>query len=246
MPTTPEYLDFAGIAHTVDELKRDRRLGDMVRRAGIAQSCIADLREAADCVEAADRSIDGWSEEAVRRDNSVVEAALLLSAVVLYARATSTDAKKGERGPVQIASTLNPEQRVDHEALLTVRNRALAHVYAGDHVDGVRWHQTAICLVSGDDGWQGAALVRRVSVERETLARLKRQIPIATDTIQAVFQKRLAQALTLLTESVTAVEFDVIRRKHAFDAVRFLGSAATVEEVLASRSRGWARGTLIS
>src|SRR3546814_19010802 len=59
-----------------------------------------------------------------------VQSGLLMTAILLYARATATSGSKSERGSVQLdASKLLPEQQADHDMIIRLRNEiGRAHV----------------------------------------------------------------------------------------------------------------------
>lgn len=170
---------------------------------------------------------------------AATENALLMTAVLLYARATSTSGGRGERGPIDISSKLDATQRAAHEALLEVRNRALAHVYARAPVADDIWHDDLLFLVETDRGWRPGAATNRIQFHKPTLDRLRRQLPVAERLITEIFHKRIDQVSEMMTAH--PVERKIFER-NLFDPVPFFGSERAVMDALAGMPFGSAMG----
>ena len=170
---------------------------------------------------------------------SATENALLMTAVLLYARATSTSGSMGERGAIDTSSKLNDTQLVDHEALLEVRNRALAHVYSRSLVAEDVWHDDTLFLVETDQGWKPAAATKRFLFHRATFDRLHRQLPIAERLVTGVYHKWLNRLTELLSK--TPVEWSVFE-KNLFDPIPFFGGEQGVLNALNGMAHGSASG----
>jgi hypothetical protein len=172
---------------------------------------------------------------------TATENALLMAAVLLYARATSTSGSMGERGSVDIASKLEEKQLIDHGALLDVRNRALAHVYSRSVVADDVWHDDSFFLVETDQGWKPAAATKRFLFHRPTLELLRRQLPVAEQLVTEVYHKRLNRLTELLSKN--PVEWSVFE-KNLFDPVSFFGSEQAVLDALRGMPHGSASGLI--
>ena len=176
-------------------------------------------------------------------NRAATEFALLMSAVTLYARATRTSGSQGERGSVSIVAKLSPAQLEDHEVLIDIRNRALAHVYSGEATaDGV-WHDERLFAVDcGDIGWQPASVTKRFQFNQSTFDRLLRQIPVAHALLLARFHERIHQLTDLLNRSDAAtVE---LFESHLFNPVGLFGSIDGVWRALEARKTGSGMGLI--
>ena len=158
------------------------------------------------------------------------------AAVILYARATATSGSQGERGSVSPVDHLTAVQLADHEALLRVRNRALAHVYVGERMhDDETWHEDLFFAVETDQGWKPAAASHRLQFHRPTLDRLRRQVPIAREHLEKRFFAHIEKLTAALNEVPSGAE---IFARHTFDPVAKFGSAQAVAQVLRGRADG--------
>jgi hypothetical protein len=211
------------------------KLGYAVRSALVAQSCVADIRQAVDCC-AALRSVLGSPRKIGTIERLTIESSLLANAVMLYARATATAAKDGERGAIKITPKMTTEQRADHDILVTIRNRALAHVYTAEPIDGELWHQAVLFAVETEGtGWRPAAGSRRVQNNLSTLERLERQLPVAHAMLTAKSRKRIDAITGMLNDDpLPLATFE----RFQFDPVERFGSAEAVQTILRGQAVG--------
>lgn len=176
-------------------------------------------------------------------NRAATEFALLMSAVMLYARATGTSGSQGERGSISIIGKLTADQLDDHETLIEIRNRALAHVYAGEvTADGV-WHDERLFAVDcGAIGWQPASVTKRFQFNQSTFDRLRRQVPVAHALLLARFHERIGQLTDLLNRrnDATAELFE----SHLFNPVEIFGSVEGVWRALEARKKGSGMGSV--
>lgn len=240
MTAFPRFTDLRAMAAEIADKPKYSRVQGAIEKAGRAQSCVSDLAEAETCCEALDEIL-----RSIRRTGTITrlatEAALLRTAVTLYERATSAGAKKSERGSIAIAHLLTPEQRSDHDALVAVRQRSLAHVYVGEEIDGQIWHGDVLFAVEVGSAWQPAAASKRIQFSGSTLAQLKRQIPVALALLKDRFHLRLAELQALLDDNPLPI---AVFERHQFDPVDVFGSAQATQKILAARSLG--RGSFIA
>jgi hypothetical protein len=234
----PRFTDLRGIARDLADDQKYRRLATSIQKAALAQSCLGDIRQSETCCDALDAILRSL-RRAGTVERSATENALLATAVLLYARATSTSGSRGERGPIDISSKLDATQRTDHAALLKVRNRALAHVYTQEAVAEDIWHDDLLFLVETNHGWKPAAATHRIQYHKATLERLRRQLPIAGRLITEIFHKRINQVSELMTEH--PVEWEIFKR-NLFNPVDFFGSERAVIDALAGMPFGSAIG----
>jgi hypothetical protein len=194
----PPFIDIRDLEARLGDDEQFRPLKRLINRTMLAQSCIADLAQAQDSIEALDNLYRYFGKkDSPLRIN--IEAALIMAAVTLYARATGGSDSRGERGSSKIASKLPPEQLGDHVAILELRHRAFAHVYANEQLTGdIPWHRDMIFAVATERGWKPGSLVNRLQVVPSMVARLRRQIPVARAILYDRFQLRMTQMSDLM------------------------------------------------
>lgn len=225
----PRFTDLRAMAGELEVDPRYEKMGHAIKMVLVAQSCVADLSQSSDCCKAL-RALLLSPRKKGTIERAAVESSLLANAIMLYARATSTVAKKGERGAIQIDAKLTLAQKIDHNILVDIRNRALAHVYAAEPIAGELWHDQIMFAVEVDGlGWRPAGGSRRVQFDNTTLERLERQLPIARDLVRARSQKRIEAVTRMLNEQPVPVS---LFETHLFDAIERFGSPAAVQNIL--------------
>jgi hypothetical protein len=230
----PSFTDLRAIASDIEGKPEYRRLQSLISKAATTQSCVSDLMQASTCCDALDEVLPS-PRKVGTLNRAATEAALLQTAVLLYERATAAAGKRGERGSISIAQELTSEQLADHKAIVQLRQRAVAHVYVGEDIEGTVWHRNILFAVEFNGTWQTAVAANRVQFDRVTFGRLKRQIPVATKLMTARFHQHLARLTNLL--NAYPVSHDLFRR-HEFDPVAVFGSNRAVRELLASQGSG--------
>lgn len=230
----PAFSDLRALAADLEREEEYRRLRSAIEKAVRAQSCVSDVAQAATCCDALNDLLPSPRKQGTLT-RSATEASLLQTAVMLYERATSAAGKRGERGSVSIVAQLTDAQRADHTALVNLRQRAFAHVYVGEPIDGLVWHYDLLFAIEEEGAWKPAAASHRVQFDRATFARLERQIPIATEILTNRFHQHLNQLTTILNEDpVSATLF----KKHQIDPIKTFGSKQAVRSVLSGRLKG--------
>jgi hypothetical protein len=234
------FADLRGIANSLAKDNRYRRLNSIIKSAGIAQSCLADLRQATDyCTLLTTMHADG-----VPRTESygTLQNALMLQAVILYARATMTSGSSGERGAIKIETKLEPQSLVDHKLLISIRNRAVAHVYAGEQLAGQIWHKEGLLLIHHDRKFTPTATTTRVGFHGPTLACLERQIPVAISFVRQRFDHHMDQAMTIFeTNGLLKDTFD----KNLVNPHQYYSSDEAIQDALNSIPAGFAKSTTV-
>lgn len=238
MNELPAMVDLRSLMEALSVDDRYRPILGPLRKAARAQSCMSDLAQAESCCDA----LRDYLASPRRRgtvERTTIEHSLLATAVALYTRATSTNGAKGERGSVSVASDFEPDRLADHLAVISVRNRALAHVYPNEAVADQTWHDDAMFMVETEHGWQPAAVTRRLQFDTDTFERLGRLIPIVRAKITVTFRKRMKEMTALFNADPVSLE---LFAQHPFDALRYFGNRAAVENALAGMKKGWAIG----
>jgi hypothetical protein len=171
-------IDLEAFAESDQVKQKIPRLRDIIRKASNTQSCYVDLHEAQELIELLKRR-PTVNEKVQIKERDLISSSLMTSAVILYARATSTSGSKGERGSIDIRSELDSERLFDHNLIVSVRNKAIAHVYTKQDLQNVEWHRQRIFLVQNDIGIRPAVSAKRVHMDAAVALAVDRQIPIA-------------------------------------------------------------------
>jgi hypothetical protein len=234
MNSLPEILDLTAIVRELSIIGGGELLERKLNAALRAQSCLADLRQA----EAMCKAIDSLMRSArgkgsPQRDDT--EAALLITGVIFYARGTGTGGHIDERGSIKVTSSLPSDaSKADHQSLLDIRNKALAHVVNGTVVERA-WHEDFAYLVRQPGGWLPAAASKRIQFDHATYARLKRQVPIVIDILRAKCTKKI-DAVTRAINQLGVSEETVLR--HRVNPDHVFGSLENARTALAGRFDG--------
>ncbi|UAJ10004.1 hypothetical protein [Polymorphobacter megasporae] len=232
------FVDLRGVARDVGDDIRYARLLTTLRKAAQAQSCQSDLSQALSCCDALKQLLLSPRKRGTI-ERSSIESSLLFNAITLYARGTSTSGKMSERGPIDINSKLDDNQRDDHQILLKIRNRAIAHVYLEEDVADAIWHHENLFLVEIEDGWKIGAATKRVQFHKPTLDRLYRQLPIAIDIISDLCRKHLDRVTVVLSQNPVTSQ---TLAKNLIDPIAFFGSRQNVLDAVAGLPFGFSRG----
>jgi len=224
----PKVLDLEQLANSPEVCAALPRLKGVVRKAGHTQSCLADLMQA-DAFLTNLRSLPGINSKFQTKGDDVVANALLIGAVIFYARATSTSGSKGERGSADIRSSLSSQELGDHSLIVTVRNTAIAHVYSDRKLDDLSWHSQRLCLIQDGAAFRPASASNMVTVNSKVARSLERQLPIAMKILHERFQKHIEK----IASDLQNADLDIsIYLKHEVDPVEFFGSEAMAKSVV--------------
>ena len=236
MQPLPAFIDLRALADDLAGKSEYRRLRSALDGAGKAQSCAADLALAQTHCDALTQMLPSPRRRGTLT-RQATEGALLQLAVILYERATQAASSRGERGSIKIRDHLTPEQRRDHDALVRIRQRALAHVYPNEVVNEQVWQYDVMLAVEQGLAWQPVAATKRVQFNLATFQRLERLLPDVYAMMIARFHKHLAKAMQIMNDSpLPQALFD----KHRIDPVTVLGSRENVTAAIEGRVSGHA------
>ena len=230
----PRFTDLNALAAEIEGMPEYRRVRSAIEKAARAQSCVSDLAEAETCIAALDDILSSVRRSGTKT-RSATEAALLRTAVTLYERATAAGAKRGERGSIQIAHHLTAHQLDDHNALVELRQRSLAHVYPGAEVGGDIWHHELLMLIEQGGPWKPAFASRRIQFHSDIFRRLKRQLPVALTLVQARFHDSIRKLTEIMAEHPLPLE---VFERHLFDPVEVFGNEGAVQSLLDGQAEG--------
>ena len=237
MTELARFTDLVSLAASLKKTGKHGSLHKIVESAWRAESCLGDLKQSNDCCAVLRLSLATKSED-VSPQQHTIDRALMTTAMLLYARATSTSsAKEGERGAIQLErGRLTKEQWADHEALLGVRNQGIAHVNRRHSVDERAWHKNVFFAIRYPNGaWRAASASNETSFHLPTLDRLERMLPVATAVIFSQFNKRMKAVSTALN---TANLPEKVFLDHVFDPVVAFGSVDAVNRLLGASRQG--------
>jgi len=233
--TLPLTIDLMKLGLSVEARGGSKKLARALRTAWRAQSCFADLRQAQGTCEALNSvAVSGASLEPNILQH--VQSGLLGTAILLYARATSSSsAKANERSATQLdLGKLTPSQVTDHQTLLRIRNGAIGHVESRADIAGDYWHRDFLFAKRADvTNWEVASASTSIGFHRDIFFVLKRQLPIAAAQLQEKSQERIQGAMDAIRE-MGLTDADLLR--HQVDPVQWFGSAHAALMILTTKS----------
>ena len=240
MTDLPKFADLEAMAAALGPIPQRAKLDNILKRLKRTQSCIADLSLAQHSCEALSQlgSIHTAMPPVHR---TAVEHALTANAIVLYARATSTNSNKGERGSVSINDRLSKEDKPDHEMILDLRDKVIAHVHPGEEVADSIWHHEKVFAVEDGQGWIPAAGTRRVQTEPATAKRLRKMIPLAQAILRVTYDRQIAALVDVLHQ--IGVEQSLFE-SHPLDPTTIFGSVEEARRSFQNRHRGQSSGVI--
>lgn len=239
MGPLPEVVDLASLISKLAGHPQHVKLAKMALASQRAQSCVADLSLAHNSLEAL-AQVDQLDRLVVTPWHlSTIQHALIANAAVLYVRATSTHSGGGERGSINITDRLSPDDLADHELLVALRNRVIAHVHSDEAIADNVWHAERMIMREEGAQWLPGCFTRRIQADAATVARLRRMVPIARHLVRATFLKRIDKLTQALNDF--GLEADTFA-DHLFDAVGFFGSEDEASRALSPRPGGSAFG----
>lgn len=228
------FADLRAIAADLDGQPEFARFRPTLEKAVLTQSCATDLARAQTCCDALDELLPSPRKRGTLT-RGATEGALLQTAVLLYERATAAPAKRQERGSIALVDHFSEEAKEDHLALVKVRHRAIAHVYADEAIDGETWSKGLLFAVETDGAWQVASATRSVQFDAPTFARLKRQIPLARSIMEKRFQDLIARLVGMLNSASLPSDLFV---RNQFDPKEEFGGSEALRRVLEGQLTG--------
>ena len=231
----PPFTDLQALASKLKANGKHAVLQKTLMQAWRAESCHGDLKQSKDCCGVL-RELLGRPKADYPPAMHTTERALLTTAILLYARATSTSGKAEERGSIQLErGLLTNDQWQDHQELIGVRNQSLAHVNPAHTVGSRIWHKVMLFAVLTPGGsWRAASATNETTFHTETLVRLERMLPVANEIVLRKFNKRILAVTTQLNDA--GIE-ERIFFEHQFNPVEFFGSEDIVKRLLKGSSK---------
>lgn len=231
------FSDLRAVVLELAKIPQHQHLPKKLEKAVRAQSCHADLRQAEACLQAIDKLLPSPRAKGTVERNAT-EAALLMSCVVLYARATHGGSGKGERGSVSVRDQLSSDLKIDHDALINLRNQAFAHVYLDNSASGApMWHEVKPFLQNDGESleWNVGVGSRTTQVDKPTIERLRRLLPSAIEFVRNRFRARLDAVTSEINDHSIALE---LIEKHEMTATELFGSTEAGQIAVNGRPAG--------
>lgn len=230
--TLPMTVDLMRLAASLEVKGGSRKLAKVLRTAWRTQSCLADLQHAQGTCDA----LESFSAAAASLEPAAIlhtQSALLTTAILLYARATTnSSSKSNERGSIQLdLGKLTRTQQSDHDTLIRVRNSALGHVESGASIAGDYWHRDFLFAKRCDaTNWQVASASTSIGFTFAMLNVLKRQLPVASGQLRLKCGERLEGAMNALRELKLS---DADFRRYQVNPIEWFGSVEAAQMALA-------------
>lgn len=209
--------DLSAASNQFETLGIHPELIKAVRKFHAIESVKLDLNTARNSV-AMMLAMEGTTESA----SMMICNALLMHAVVTYSRATHT--KAIERYNVGIAAAYDSKLKADHEMVIRLRDKCLAHFGPGDN----RWHDERIIMIDNDEHSGVIAVHRRMNTDFEVVEALRRlmetAIPFAK-TLEIARGKELGDMMRALPPKTQAEVQEFV-----FDRAKFFEHTPEAEE----------------
>lgn len=185
--------------------------------------------------DAADDQVGGIAE------NSFL--ALFYSSLLLYARSTKT--QHDHRISFDFRKEYDDEQKVKHDVLCDLRDKALAHYGPGGRYNGPAFQKDGVFIpyYAGTDGRIMTASHRLV-IQPQLIVDLQQMVHRALMLAEKRTQTLNQKVTDMLNEgSKTDPELIPLLRKHIVDLSDFLGSKEAADEVMNGPRLGYQQGT---
>lgn len=218
-----------------ERLMTESRLKPLVgkiRRVQDLASLHTDLAIALDSMDALDVLVATPDTSDINRH--VTEAALLNSAIMLYARATKTTSK--QRRNFDLRTRFSPEELVVHEELVDLRDEAIAHFGFGGSYQGL-WHVEVVILQTTKGNARPGVVTRRQMRDKKLIARARKQIELAHSLIRQISDQKINE----MTDELNKMDPDLFQReisKHPLNLEVAIASKDAADIVRSSADQG--------
>jgi hypothetical protein len=230
----PAFVDVCSLQGELSMRPEFSKLNKIIAKALFYQSCRADLAQAETCVVALKQLLTS-PRKAGTLEKLATESALLMQAALLYERATAGNGGRGQRGSLGIASKLSPDLHADHELIVNLRNRAIAHVYHDEIIGQKIWSEQTILLIEQDSGFRPCVATRTSQVSLPILNALERLLPVASELAKSKTDELLDKLIETLNQNPIRIE---MMSRHRVDPTKLFETEERALEVVKSSSRG--------
>lgn len=170
--------------------------------------------------------------------------ALFYSSLLLYVRATKT--QHDHRASFDFRAEYNDDQKIKHDVLCDLRDKALAHYGPGGRYVGPAFQKEGV-FIPYYEGTHGRIMnaSHRLIIQPELISSLQqmthRALMISERRTQALNQKVVDLVNTTAQQDA---ELLPLLRQHITDLSTFLGSEEAAHEVMTGSQVGYHRGTV--
>lgn len=225
-----------------DRLFREKRLPQLahaIQRARDLYSLATDLKHALESLDAIDALGDVASDDF---RGVITQSALMNNALVLYARATKTTSK--ERRGFDLATRFSAKQKVVHQELCDLRDRAIAHFGSGGSYRGEWQAELVVLQVKGREARPGL-ITRRKTLDKLLVQRAREQIEAASAHLAVATTEKFNELSAELDRAADdAPEFFKEVERHPLNLNVFLASPDAADVARASFDQGQAKGAV--
>lgn len=220
-----------GLADHLTAVGGKQRVVGALTNAWRAQSCVADLSQAGAICHQIGNLPTSVLDLLSFPELANVQTSLMTSAVILYARATHTSGSKSERGSIQLdLKKMNAQQQEDHQALIRIRNGAIAHVETNERIAGDHWHANYLFAKRVRERvWAYASGSTSIGINYDAVRILQRQIPVASSLLLAICRKRLDDVERVLREAAIS---EAMILQYEVDPLEWFGSPEAAQLML--------------
>jgi hypothetical protein len=167
-------------------------------------------------------------------ERSTTETALLMQAVIFYERATAGNGGRGQRGSLQLRSKLTDALKEDHDTIVHLQNKGIAHVYHGEEIGERIWSEQAILFVEvRQKGFVPCVATRSSQFSQRIFDALAVLLPFASE----VARNKAIRSLEAITKAFQSVSFEALM-KHAIDPIPYFGTTDKALSVAATAHLG--------
>ncbi len=237
----PDSYDLTALSERLFAEGRLQPLAGKIQRAQDLASLHADLIMASECLDALEVLM---AQSAADDDfaKNITGVSLLSNAVILYARATKTESD--ERRGFDLRSRFSPEEKVVHQELCDLRDKAIAHFGSGGSYTG-EWKVERVVLdVTDAADARVAVATRRKTVDKKLAGRARAQIEVARAFIRELSGEQINDVTEELNK-VAAEDIEVINkdlRRHPINLPVVLTSPEAAANARAARSQSYVKG----
>jgi|GEM_PF-935691 len=203
-----------------------------IRRAQDLASLHTDLTIALESLDALDALLATSHLDDFAK--TVTEFALLNNVLIHYARATKTTSE--ERGKFDLRSRFDEEQKVVHQELVDLRDKAVAHFGSGGSYRG-SWQVEVVILQVAGEIVKPAVATRRQTMDKKLVRRARKQIETAHDLIREISNQKISD----MTAELNKLGPDIFEKEilqHPLNLDMMMASPEAAEVVRTSAAQG--------
>lgn len=229
----PKFIDMRSLSSECAKSVALRRINGPYQKALAVQSCLSDIRQAKECLNNL-RKMKASPRKEGTLEKFTTEGALLAHAIGLYARGVGGSKSEGERGASQVGGVLPAELKDDHQHIMNLRNKALAHVYHGEDFNGAVWSEQIMLMIETENGFRPMVTTRTTQTHPEAMARLDRLIPVAEEILLKRWRKHIDKMTSLIQALISGEQF----YSHEIAPAKYFNGPQILQAIIDARESG--------